>query len=461
MHLNKRRKAIILPLFGVLVFLLAYVSPNTKPAHASCPYQCTIAEVIAASNTAQGYITQYFTQLQADVQQIVLDEFEAYLNFAGSADGSFLQYFTDSLYENRVKPALENFSKQMSAIGMSQTAIIGMFFDAEQQIKTQRLYQELQVAAHQDYQPSRDFCTFGTNVRSLAASESMAKFNKLALNSRQMQRHLGTKGSTTSQSRSADKASRWNQFTTVYCDVHDNGWDKNKEDKTGLSRFCQTAGAGEDDIKRQNIDIDYTRLIETPRTLDIAFHDETVQPAEQDVLALGNNLFGHSVLTRGLRKINLINPVNARKYMDLRSIAAKRNVAENSFNSIVSMKTNGSNDTGSEDVNTREFLGAILKELGIEDDEIFEIIGENPSYYAQLEILSKKLYQSPDFFAGLYDKPANVLRKSVAMKAIGLMIDRAIYESQTRQEMTMSVLLSTELSDDIKRTGKLLTGTNN
>jgi hypothetical protein len=99
-------------------------------------------------------------------------------------------------------------------------------------------------------------------------------------------------------------------------------------------------------------------------------------------------------------------------------------------------------------VKTREFLGAIMKELGLNDTEIYQTIGENPSYYAQLEILAKKLYQSPDFFAGLYDKPANVERKSVALKAIDLMLDRAIYESQMRQEMSMSVLLSTQLQGD-------------
>ena len=78
------------------------------------------------------------------------------------------------------------------------------------------------------------------------------------------------------------------------------------------------------------------------------------------------------------------------------------------------------------------------------------MLGENPSYYAQLEILAKKIYQSPDFYANLYDKPANVERKSVALKAIELMLDRAIYESQIRQEMTMSVLLSSRLRNTFR-----------
>ncbi len=103
------------------------------------------------------------------------------------------------------------------------------------------------------------------------------------------------------------------------------------------------------------------------------------------------------------------------------------------------------------------YLGAILVELGIPEEEIAEYLGDPanepeayPSYYAQLELLAKKIYQNPDFYANLYDKPANVARKSVALKAIDLMLDRAIYESQLRQEMSMSVLLSSRLRKQFK-----------
>src|SRR5690606_33409400 len=99
---------------------------------------------------------------------------------------------------------------------------------------------------------------------------------------------------------------------------------------------------------------------------------------------------------------------------------------------------------------TREYLGAILAELGTPAEEIYELIGEHPSFYAQLEILTKKIYQNPDFYAGLYDKPANVARKSVALRAIELMLDRAIYESQLRREMASSVLLSATLQTQLK-----------
>ena len=90
--------------------------------------------------------------------------------------------------------------------------------------------------------------------------------------------------------------------------------------------------------------------------------------------------------------------------------------------------------------------------------EAREYLGEQPSYYAQLEVLAKKIYQNPDFFAGLYDSPANVARKGVAMKAIELMLDRAIYESQIRQEMLTSVLFSAKLRPAIREVNRDLAG---
>jgi len=152
-------------------------------------------------------------------------------------------------------------------------------------------------------------------------------------------------------------------------------------------------------------------------------------------------------------------------YLQLRSVAAKRSVAQNTFNSIVGMKSEGTSDTslvsGGPPL-TRSFLAAAFKQLmptGTPDAEIYAIIGENPSYYAQLEVLSKKIYQNPDFFSGLYDKPANIARKSTAMKAIDLMLDRVLYESELRQEMLLSVLLSSYSRDNYRTANKEIVNT--
>ena len=86
------------------------------------------------------------------------------------------------------------------------------------------------------------------------------------------------------------------------------------------------------------------------------------------------------------------------------------------------------------------------------------MLGENPSYYAQLEILAKRILQSPTFYANLYDKPENVKRISASLKAIELMIDRAIYESRLRQEAITSVLVTADpkMEDEYERVQNLL-----
>ena len=64
--------------------------------------------------------------------------------------------------------------------------------------------------------------------------------------------------------------------------------------------------------------------------------------------------------------------------------------------------------------------------------------------------------QNPKFFASLYDKPANVARKKVAMKAMELMLDRELLESELRQEMLLSVMLSGELNEKFRQVDRNL-----
>jgi hypothetical protein len=354
-------------------------------------------------------------------------------------DGKFKSGFVPE----HIIRAMQMMTEQLSAVAHQQVLATGNFFDALSKLKHHRKFQTLVSEAHKDYHPSRDFCNFGTNVRSLAHTDRLAHLNKQGLHKRQMARHLGTAPTINTGVAGAadlddDRESRWKQFLEQYCDPRDNNHKPDISD-TGLDAICTGHNA-----KRVNRDIDFTRLVEYPRTLDVNFTDGGAVPSadEEDVLALSNNLYGHDVLSRNVDEDLLRKKSSQEWYLALRTIAAKRGVAENSFNAIVALKAAGTTDVAS----TRDFLGAIIKELGITDDsEIYALIGENPSYYAQLELLAKKLYQNPDFYAELYDKPANVKRKSTALKAIELMVDRAIYESQLRREMATSILLSARL----------------
>ncbi len=390
-------------------------------------------------------------------------------------------WLTNTFFLEQILPALQLFTEQMSAVAMQQTMIIGKFFDAKHQLETQRLFQELQVQAHKDYQPSTTFCAFGTNVRSLGHSESVARYNAQVMGQRQLARHLGRRNMAGAPSALSDKIARWTQFTEVYCDERDNNW-LGAGTGTGLSTVClpkrdaaTKAGTSLAVAKeRVNIDIDYTRAVENRRILDISRPLDVGSPDEIDIQALGNNLYGHNILFRDISRTSLLDDSKPGLYLTLRSVAAKRAVAENSFNSIVALKSLGSvggllDPQNPATTNTYMFLGAVMTELGIPEEEIDQYMGLRDgyeldggtqyidfSYYSQLEILAKKIYQNPDFYANLYDKPANVKRIGTALKAIDLMLDRAIYESQLRQEMVMSVLLSSRLRMSFKDIDKNL-----
>ncbi|MCB9988525.1 MAG: hypothetical protein H6868_04215 [Rhodospirillales bacterium] len=343
------------------------------------------------------------------------------------------EWLDDVLLEQHILPAMMRMTEQLTAVGMHQILGIGMLLDAKHQLETQLIFQDLVTQAHKDYHPSMGMCKFGTNVRSLAAADRNADLTAFALSQRSQDRQSGNVNVNAGVGPKEDREGRLEQFKEYFCDVNDNnrlGAD------TGFTLICNPA-PGAATINR---DIDFTRFIAQTRTLDMDLSDGTLTEDERAVFALASNLYSHDVFPRLSKNVLTVYETQQR-YLDLRSVMAKRSVVENSFNAIAAMKTSGTDI--SED--TAEFMQVILIDLGMSPAEAKEILGKRPSYLAQLEILAKKIYQSPDFYVNLYDKPVNVRRKIVAMQAIGLMLDRDIYNSYVRSEALMSVLLELRL----------------
>ena len=193
-----------------------------------------------------------------------------------------------------------------------------------------------------------------------------------------------------------------------------------------------------------NKDIDYARTLESPHTLDVDFTDDALTDTEEAIFALSANLYGQEVFrripTNALRpSANGLSGAQA-TYMDARAIVAKLSVAENSFNAITGLKSAGA-------PGAKEFMDAVFEQLGVEEEQVSSLIGEQPSYYAQMEVLTKVLLQNPDFFTNLYDKPANVKRKGAALQAIGLMQKFDLFKSHLRNEANLSVLLELAVKD--------------
>jgi len=382
-------------------------------------------------------------------------------------------------WEDNVLPALMLMADQLTAVAVKQTEVIGGFIDAKHQMETQQTLQKITARAHKDYQPSVGMCEFGSSIKSLAASERQGEVNTVILSQRSMDRALGNANTSAASGRQNDSISRLKQFREVYCNPKDNN--------NGLDFMCEhdqnnnlgdstvgdpvPNGIGGVDNLRLNKDIDYARTLDFPWTLDVNLTDGATEPTseEQDVFALAANLYSREVLPRpNGRKLSSddqgsLTPVQ-QAYMDARSVLAKRSVAENSYNALVGMKSAGT-------AGSRDFLESLLLELGVEDastdikvhvgdstgspatfpsqdvSQLDALLGANPSYYAQMEVLTKKIYQNPDFYTNLYDKPANVERKGVALQAIGLMQKFDTLKSNLRTEATQSVLLELAIID--------------
>ena len=344
-----------------------------------------------------------------------------------------------------VLAAFKILTTQLTSIGMLQVEAIGSFFDAKHQLETQRLFQQMTAEAHKDYHPSEELCELGTLTYSLASSSRKNDITRAALSKRSTDHQLLAKDTVGTEASISDKHTRLKQFIEKYCDPSDN--------RKNLDLLCKNS---KKEKKLFNKDINYAATVDLPLTLDLDFSPESaagVSDDEEALFSMTANLFAHELpaqvvegkyLTRK-KEPNYRGAANA--YLDWRALAAKRSVAANSIASIVALKTKGSKEV-------QPFIYSLIKEMSkgkekeLSPEDIKKMIGEQPSYFAQMEVITKKLYQTPNFYSDLYDKPVNVLRKDVAIQAATLMQKRDLYHSFLRSEMMMAVMLETALMEE-------------
>jgi hypothetical protein len=326
---------------------------------------------------------------------------------------------------------LRDVATEVSANIIAQTASLGTFIDAQAQLDTMRALQELQAQAIKDYTPSEALCRFGSMTQNLANSDMRARATKIALSEMMQDRNLGRAGTSFAPNEAgADgQAARVKLFQTTFCRTVDSN--------NALAKFCDPIKQStQTKDQRINRDVDYVRTFESPLTLDINFMDSAASRREGDLIALGLNLFGTDALDRvEAAKIAKSSP---NLIQDLRSLYATRSVARNSFAALAGDKAQGPAGSG-------DFVQGVLENMGMSRDNAAKFLGENPSYFAQMEVLTKRMYQDPLFYADLMDKPANVTRQRVAIKALSLMQQRDLLESLQRREMILSQMLELEI----------------
>lgn len=358
------------------------------------------------------------------------------IGMGSSSGGGVGDAHNDAIRLNYIEP-MQKMVEQISAVAMQQVFIIGSFFDAKDQLEVQRLHQTLRAEAVKDYHPSEQMCRIGSYVRSLATNERKAIYDHIALSDILMETFTSRHGGSSENGSKGYLQNRVEQFKTTYCDPNDN--------KQGLILLCEhDEGIGAKDINRRNKDIDFQRTVDFFSTLDVDFTDGQLSEAETDIIALGRNLYWPDSFD--FFTSNRINE-NPTDYQKARQLIALSNLAQNSYAKIISMKARAPEQP--EDVIPGwAHMKTMMRSFGMSDDAIEMMIGERPGYNAQMEILTKKMYQNPDFYTNLYAKPTNVDRVITSLSAISLMQQRDMHEASMRREMLLSGMIENELITD-------------
>ena len=373
----------------ILAVLFALQFTTAKDAQATCCV-CAVCPIIKLMHTAT--------------------EFALEMDINTKIQSFFTSNVINDLTMGLIQPNLRIMTMEISTAAHAIIPQIGAMIDGQVLAKTVLDMQTLRAEAARDQMPSVSMCEFATLSRTVGAADYRRDVTQRIMSKWQVNRLMGTRGLSGAAGVTSiieDNEAFFRLFLSTYCDPDDQ--------KGNLGAAYGSACAGSD--LNPNLDIDYTRLIESNRTLGVDFTIPVAEENERDIFALATNLYSGTLFVRPEQNI-LNNPDNQDEYLDMMSLVAKKSVAANSFFAQVALRT------------------------------------ENPttftSYFEDMYNLTKVHYRDPAFYAKLYDNPANVLRQQASMQGIGLMQQRDLFESQIRSEMLLSVLLETKLAEDTK-----------
>jgi len=346
-------------------------------------------------------------------------------------------------YWPMMQKKIKAITNKMTVAIAHETGKRATFLNAQEHVKSMSSLQRGSASIAHRYAPSEAMCRYATLAQTLGASEASSENIKINMSKASIDRQMLASGLGSAQNaagqngqpgmtrgQSADKNVRWNEYLTTFCnplDYHQG------HDPSGV---CKTTSD-----KLYNRDINYVTTMGNPMTLDIT--SPTATDDSIALQALEKNLYAHDLVNNMPNaKFDTTSDEHSeegRKYMALISAITKRAIAENSFSSIAAMKAKGS-------AGSAVFAQKLMVELGLTQDEAKRLITDNPSYYAQMEALTRKMYQSPNFYVSLMEGPDNVRRQQTAMKSFELMQQRDMYKSLQRSEMLMATLLEIKLS---------------
>ena len=423
------------------------IPPSSSPAKAqspSIPYIQKDTPAAAPSSPLKAEPEQKpEKQEKKKIPYIVQGAVDLEINMLSDKEFSAAVSFSEADYDRTYVGGLKKITDEIRNAIVHHIAAFGAMIDGRNMMDTLRSLQNQSVETMKNYTPSESICRFGTLSRSLVKSEMVVDKNHLAFSKALLDRNNQTINGILHDPSSGIQAFI-RDFKGKYCEpVDDNMF---LDFRVGLlGRYCESIVATADLV--YNRDVDFTRLFDVPLTLDADFTDPASQTNDQQsLLALFGNLgmVRPYIPSEGDSTNGQFNPdKNANTIQDVRAVNAARDVVSNSFGALVAEKVKSP-------MQSAVYIKAVLEQLGLNQEDITRLIGDNPSYFAQMEIMTKKIFQDPQFYANLYDSPANIDRQRVAMKAVELQQGRDFLESLRRREMLLSTLLSMKLRTESK-----------
>ncbi len=388
-------------IFFILLLCGSVLVQKSAQAGCSCSRDCK--PFCCDNNKVTNHISQAFSDFQ---NKFVMDEY----------------------YNNTYKKkGLQSQADQFRDIVLNSGLLIGVFIDGTAMNYSLNKMNAANSRTLRDYNVSEEICKFGTLSRSLAASDIKMGANQAALSAINMSRIMGSIGGIAETGTGDDIRNRRNYVATNTCNPSDNN--------NSMSAICLPANDPGLKPKNYDADMDYTAAVESKPSLNVDFTSGTRTEEGDAIIALSYNLYGHKLWMKAVEKEEaqreMALETNSKSYL----VAARHNAAANSFAAIVAMKASGS---GGSDA----YMLRALQNLGLSSVDATSFAGAgHASYFAQMEMLTKKLYQTPSFYANLMNSPANVRRVTAAMEAVDLAQTRDLYNSTIRSEALMAILL--------------------
>lgn len=347
------------------------------------------------------------------------------LGFTSSPSVFAVSVPPEQLKENWLK-AIRLWSAEMGATILARVALQGNLLDTQTRLFFLQAQQKRQAQLIIDSRVSDQMCRMATLSQSLAKADFNTKAQQRVMARILQERDMGKDGSIYVDNDQVNPTvalvSRIVSFKNNYCDQY--------AENSSLARVC--AVDMDDNLNR---DVDFTRVIDLPQTLGVNFiGNSTIEPDEADVIAFGENLFPSLPLISTARV-----PATSEVYMDFRSLQAARNIARNSYTAVIGEKATHENSKAG-------YAHNLLKSMNVDPREAELLLGRNPSYFAQMNLLTKTVYQTTDFAKGLMTGAANVERARVAMKAVDLQQNADLLDSLYRREMLLATYLEQMLS---------------